>query len=297
MLNCRLYSSIALFSAILLWSAVPALAQSEAELIDRIQRLESQMRQLNGRVEELQFRNREMDAALKRFQSDAEYRFGELEKGGNRGGGARPAPQPAVQPQQQPPQRRSDAYDPTQAQTAQPPQGARPGPGVPPMDLGSMSQNALNNPALAPGRPAGASGPVGQTTEQPIIATSTPREEYDQAVRLLQSRDYEGAEQAFRSFVQRNPRNALAGDAYYQIGETHYQRRQFRDAAENYLKVTTDYPRASRAASSLLRLGQSLYGLGEKESACAAYAELNRKYSTATSVINSAKAEQARAKC
>ncbi len=95
------------------WLAVaPARAQSAADLMDRIQRLEAQVRSLTGQLEQSQFRVRQMEDQQRRMQADIEFRLNELE---NARGGARRPQQPAGQPQQQgqPPQRRSDAFDPS----------------------------------------------------------------------------------------------------------------------------------------------------------------------------------------
>ncbi|MFD1333434.1 tol-pal system protein YbgF, partial [Methylopila musalis] len=69
--------------------AVPA-QSSLADIAVRLDRLENQMRQLNGRLDEMQFQIRRAEEAQKRFQSDAEFRFQDLESG--KGGGAAPKP-------------------------------------------------------------------------------------------------------------------------------------------------------------------------------------------------------------
>lgn len=299
-----------------------ASAQSAADLLDRIQRLEAQIRTLNGQVEQSQFRLRQIEEQAKRTQADLEFRLNELE---TQRGGARPS-QPS-QPRQQPQrQQRGDAFDPNAQQgaagaprdlgatppggnAAQPRAGGRAQAGQPgtdgaggegfadggnqPLDLGQLSGQAANDPSLDPR----GGGRMASTGTQPIIATS-PREEFGQAVALVQRREYEQAEMALRGFIQNHPRDRLVGDATHQLGETMYQRRQYREAAEQFLKVSTDYPRIGRAPSSLLRLGQSLNALGEREAACAAFAEFNRKYPNAAQQTKAAVvSEQRRARC
>jgi tol-pal system protein YbgF len=306
--------TVGLFAA----TAWPARAQTAADLMDRIQRLEAQVRSLNGQLEQSQFRVRQMEDQQRRMQADIEFRLNELE---NARGGARPA-QPArpQAPQQPPPQRRSDVFDPAEQQgaagaprdlgalppgaNAAPPrvaQGAPAAGAAQPLDLGQLAGRAAADPTLDPGAPRtgipGAVAATGSTGTQPVIA-STPRDEYNAAVAFLTRRDYEQAEIAFRGFLQNHPRDRLVGDATHQLGETLYQRRQYREAAEQFLKVSTDYPRAGRAPSSLLRLGQSLNALGEREAACAAYAEFNRKYPNANASTKQAVlSEQRRASC
>src|SRR5688500_17674258 len=64
-------------------------AQASApDLIVRMDRLENQLRQLTGMIEQLQFRNQQLEQQVKRFQEDTEFRL--QEQGGR--GGARPGP-------------------------------------------------------------------------------------------------------------------------------------------------------------------------------------------------------------
>src|SRR5262245_58148460 len=107
---------------------------SGPDLVVRLERLESQIRQLTGAIEQLQFRNQQLEGQVRRMQEDNEYRFQEL---GAKGGGratAQPRPQSAP-PGPAPtttPGRRGDAFDPTQNPNA---------PGTP-RTLGSMTAAA-----------------------------------------------------------------------------------------------------------------------------------------------------------
>src|SRR5215813_11298210 len=57
----------------------PALAQSSAsDVIIRLDQLENQMRQLTGTIEQLQYRNQQLEQALRRMQEDNEFRFQQL---------------------------------------------------------------------------------------------------------------------------------------------------------------------------------------------------------------------------
>src|SRR5215468_11781728 len=70
-----------------------------AELLVRIDRLENQIRQLTGQVEQMQYRNQQLEAALKRLQDDNEFRFQELgSRGGSRVTTTRPSTGQPVQP-------------------------------------------------------------------------------------------------------------------------------------------------------------------------------------------------------
>jgi TolA-binding protein len=54
------------------------------------------------------------------------------------------------------------------------------------------------------------------------------------------------------------------------------------------LAVSTKYDTTARAPEALLRLGQSLAALGEKEAACASLGEVLRKYPRASASVRQA---------
>ena len=57
-----------------------------------------------------------------------------------------------------------------------------------------------------------------------------------------------------------------------------FQRQKYREAAEAFLDMSTKHEKSAKAPESLLRLGQSLAALKEKEAACATLGEIPRKY-------------------
>jgi tol-pal system protein YbgF len=90
----------------------------------------------------------------------------------------------------------------------------------------------------------------------------------------------------------------MLGDATYWLGESMFQRQRFRDAAEAFLNVSTKFETNARAPDALLRLGQSLAALGEKEAACASLGEVARKFPRASmSLKQSVEREQKRVRC
>ena len=84
------------------------------------------------------------------------------------------------------------------------------------------------------------------------------------------------------------PKRPLVADSQYWLGESFFQRQRYRDAAEAFLGVTTKYDTCDTAPDALLRLGQSLAALKEKEAACAAFGEVTRKYPRASAGVKQA---------
>jgi tol-pal system protein YbgF len=282
-------------------------AQS-SDLMLRIDRLETQIRQLTGAIEQLQFRNQQLEGQVRRMQEEGVPRSA-----------AQPRPQnpPAPSPPAATPGKHGDAFDPTQnpnapgaphtlgpinspggapivgADAGEPPVGAPGGRGAAaPLDLATV------------GPPSGAL--AGQSPRNPtdggalatLAPSQTPRDEYDLAYGYVLRKDYALAEDAFHSFLTKYPNDRLVGDATYWLGESMFQRHRFRDAAEAFLNVSTKYESTAKAPDALLRLGQSLAALGEKEAACASLGEVLRKFPRASAAVKQGvEREQKRVHC
>ena len=126
-------------------------AQSDpGDLSVRLDRMESALRQLTGTLEQLQYRNQQLEMQLKRMQDDTEYRFQQL---GSKGGVAPPAQAAPIGPGNVPPPaanpgRRSDVFDPAQHPNS---------PGAP-RTLGNEAVIAAPEPGQDSGLPVGAPG-------------------------------------------------------------------------------------------------------------------------------------------
>jgi tol-pal system protein YbgF len=333
-------------------------AQSDpGDVSVRLDRMEGALRQLTGTIEQLQYRNQQLEMQLKRMQEDTEYRFQQM---GGKGGSAPPLSQgapmsPGMSPGNAPggpppsatPGHRSDVFDPSQhpnapgaprtlgnqAVIAAPEPGQDNGPpvGAPggraagaPLDLSTVAGNDQSQagapPPMAPPPATVASAtptppPAPQSTAPstppqarnvapggPQLATlppsATPQDEYDMAYGYVLHKDYGLAEQAFRDFLGKYPNERLVPDAQYWLGESLFQQQRYRDAAESFLGVSTKFERAGKAPDALLRLGQSLAALNQKEAACATLAEIGRKYPHASAgVKRGVTQEQKRAHC
>jgi tol-pal system protein YbgF len=260
------------------------------DLMLRVDRLEAQIRQLTGVIEQLQFRNQQLENQLRRMAEDGDPRGAPRPAGQARPQIAPGPPAPAAVPAAP---RRGDAFDPTQHPNA---------PGAP-HTLGSLGVPAA--PASRPGEIADASvgvpapprvNPGGAPATLP--PSQTPKDEFDLAYNYVLRRDYVLAEDGFRGFLSKYPNDRLTGDATFWMGESLYQRQRFRDAAEAFLNVSTKFEGNAKAPDALLRLGQSLAALGEKEAACASLGEVLRKFPRASAGVKAGvEREQKRVRC
>ena len=307
------------------------LAQSSgADLTMRMERLEATLRQLTGAIEQLQYRNQQLEGQLRRMQEDTEYRF--QNQGAAPRTPARPAATPPANqpPSGAPPGKRGDAFDPslnpnapgaprtlgstiasvplTQGIDVDDPVGAPGGRQAgAPLDLSSLAAGAPADAAAGSGM-SGTSGelpsPPPRNSARPALRSrrcrppTARRTRSTSAYGYILRKDYALAEDGFRGFLQKFPNDRVAPDAQYWLGESLFQRQRFRDAAESFLNVSTKYDTAAKAPDALLRLGQSLAALGEKEAACASLGEVLRKYPRASvSVKQGVDREQKRVHC
>lgn len=350
-----------------------------AGLLVRIDRLENQVRSLNGQIEQMQFQMRRMEDQLRKFQQDVDFRFQELS--------GKPAPRPAATPPQQQ-QRRGDVIDAPAANPSAPPlRTARRGdafdpelepaaPGAPrrlgtldvpgqgqsagintipggvlppagdllideevplesdgPLDLSPRAPRApvavqpsipqrqtaaATPPAVDPGfptlprllpnaqqRPQAApqvpQGPV--SNDPPAVVAALPQPtgpaaDYDAALASYRAGQFEAAGNGFEDFLRKYPKDRRVSEAVFYLGESFARRGRHREAAEQYLKVSTDFSKATRAPEAMVKLALSLDKLGLKEQACATYAEAPRKYpNLSASLRTTVEREQKRSQC
>ena len=83
----------------------------------------------------------------------------------------------------------------------------------------------------------------------------------------------------FRNFLKKYPSDTLAPDAQYWLGESLFQRQRYHDAADSFPRRLDQVRALAKAPDALLRLGQSLAALGQKEMACATLAEVEPQIS------------------
>jgi len=137
--------------------------------------------------------------------------------------------------------------------------------------------------ALEHGAPTGGNAPLTAPGRAPATASAnapatTPNQQYQAAFALLRQADYPGAEQALRTFVTQHPRDPLAGDAQYWLGETFYVRKNWKDAAIAFAEGYQKYPKSAKAPDDLLKLAMSLGNMGQKSNACTALQRLDHDF-------------------
>jgi len=139
----------------------------------------------------------------------------------------------------------------------------------------TVTQPTPNNPRPSTTTPL-ASGPSAITTAPP--ADDPGEEAYSEGFRLWQAGKYSDAIASLRRFNTAYPNHRRTSWANNLIGRSLLDSGQAREAATTLLANYRSNPKGERAADSLYYLGQSLMQLGQPVQACNAYGELEAIY-------------------
>jgi tol-pal system protein YbgF len=253
-------------------------------LMQQMQDLQNTLTRLTGQNERLGHQVQELRTALDRAQKDFDYRIctmsaQQLGAGGDSGGlncgamGQQSNSQPA------------NAASPQQTASGDTTRQLAPPPG----SLGTLSPSDLNQP-----------GRYTRSATQPPqqLANVDTNSEYNSAMRLLARARYDEARSAFRSFADNHPDDMLTPQAVYWVGDIAYVQKDYTDAARAFTEQIKKYPKSDRAPDSMLKLGQSLIAMGQKQEGCTTLGAIKAKYPQAPdSILGQAKTDRKAASC
>jgi tol-pal system protein YbgF len=272
-----LRAELAELRGIQLAQATPA---ERAQFEVRLAQFEEELRRLTGRIEQLEFGQRTVESRIDQLIQDLDLRLSALEQGGGAASGQGAPGQAASEPG---PGTDGGAPD-QQAERGSEAEGA-----TSEGTLGVVPESALLD--LPRPDPAAATPPA--TTGLPA------QRQYDSAMELLRAGDYPSAERGLELFLDLNPDHPLASNAAYWMAETLYVRKNYAAAASGFARNYRTYGKeAPKAPDNLLKLGMSLFGLGDADKACLSYAELAKEFPNAPTHIEQAVSrESERAGC
>lgn len=258
----------------------------QASVETRLSDLETQLRELTGRVEQQGFENAQMKTKLDKALADIELRF-------------------------------QDAHSMTSSgELSAPPRQTGT---LAPNDMGgavtieNSPSSLLTNPTNEtesdnPDAPASQSSPSVQnlgsmktspdgTAIQPK-AGDDPAGQYEMAFSLLKSGNFSSARNGFETFIETYPTHPLISNATYWLGETYYAQGENEKAARIFAESYKKYPKGPKVADSLLKMGMSLGASGKKKEACVALKQLKKEFPSGDTVtLRRADQEMSRLGC
>lgn len=108
------------------------------------------------------------------------------------------------------------------------------------------------------------------------------RANYQAAFDLLKDGKYPEATAAFKQFMTTFPDSALADNAWYWLGESHYVTKQYGDALKAFRTVVDKYPASRKMPDALLKIGYCNYELKNWAEAKSALNQVVQQYADTT---------------
>lgn len=127
-------------------------------------------------------------------------------------------------------------------------------------------------------KPAPPATPTAVSAREAPPAEELAKKEYEEALALMERKDYRGAIARFKEFLKKHPQSEYADNAQYWIGEAHYALREFDQAILEFDAVRRNYPKGDKVPAALLKLGFSFAELGDKVDARLILKELLDRY-------------------
>lgn len=225
------------------------------DLTSRVDALEKSLASLTGQIEQVQFRNRQQDEAIKRIEATLN-------------------PVAPVDPAANP--------------------DAAAAPKVTPVPATKPAAVATSKPPITPTKPDAARKAAIAAVEIPATGDAA-EDAYSYGFRLYTAKLYPEAQTKLKEFVARYPAHRRASYAQNLLGRSYFDEGKPALASvafyDNYQKM----PKGERAPESLYWLGQSLTKLKKLPDACKVYVELDEVYGSRLGADLAARAKKGRA--
>ena len=132
-------------------------------------------------------------------------------------------------------------------------------------------------PPQAPAAPGGLPQ-VARPAPRPEPEAPTFQQDYENAWKRLRERDFRGAIEQFKQFVEKHPDSPLTDNAQYWIGESHYALQEFDEAILEFDVVRKKYPDGDKAPAAWLKIGYAFAELGNRVDARLVLQEVINRY-------------------
>lgn len=224
----------------------PAIKESLSEdkldaMLMQLQEMEQTLRQLTGEVETIRFKQDELQGRIDRVSADMDIRFAEAEKKLREAEG------------------RLKKME----------------------DEKNALERAKKEAAKRLKEQEAAAAKAAKTKEAQIkekYGKKTAKQLYDQAFASMQKKNYKAAQEEFEAFLFIYPKNELAGNAQYWLGESFFARSMYSKAAVAFAEGFQKYRESQKAPDNLFKLGVTMSKLNKKEEACIAFKNFAKEY-------------------
>ncbi len=141
----------------------------------------------------------------------------------------------------------------------------------PPTDNGFAGQAAQQS--------GSAEGPAESVAQAaPTRTEQSDKEQYERLLGLFRDGNLEEARRGFSAFLTEYPNSELAPNARYWLGESHYGRKDYKQAIDSYDRVELDYPQSEKVPAAILKKGYAYLALKDRKRATSAFKQVVTLY-------------------
>ena len=136
------------------------------------------------------------------------------------------------------------------------------------------SNHAIERPAVVEDAAEPAPPPV--ATARPIERSD--KVEYERLLTVFKEGNLDESRQGFTAFLTEYPNSDLAPNARYWLGESHYGKKDYKQAIDSYDRVELDYPQSEKVPAAILKKGFAYLALKDKKRASSAFKQVVTLY-------------------
>ncbi len=104
------------------------------------------------------------------------------------------------------------------------------------------------------------------------------RSEYERLLGLFRDGKLDESRAGFSAFLTDYPNSDLAPNARYWLGESHYGKKEYKQAIDSYDRVELDYPQSDKVPAAILKKGYAYLALKDKKRASSAFNQVVTLY-------------------
>ncbi|MDO8355440.1 MAG: tol-pal system protein YbgF [Nitrospirota bacterium] len=160
---------------------------------------------------------------------------------------------------------------------------SKPAPRSAPMPSSDTTKVEPVTPSAALPVQAEAAASTSESEESPRPQVSQSGEhsdklEYERLLALFRDGDLDGARQGFAAFLRDYPSSDLSPNARYWLGESHYGKKDYRQAIDSYDRVELDFPQSEKVPAAILKKGYAYLAMKDKKRASSAFKQVVTLY-------------------
>ena len=118
----------------------------------------------------------------------------------------------------------------------------------------------------------------GEQVVEPQKPEESPAVMYESAFKAFKEKKYKDARETFSSFIKKFPKDSLAGNAHFWIGESFYAEKDYENAILSYESVIKGFPQNVKIPTAFYKQGLSFMELGDKKTAKVIFEKLIEKF-------------------